>query len=151
MPTVGPLCPSCDHRACQITDLDGLARVLSPVAVLPVDPDVLYGKVSSIANLLPTRDHAPVVDRVYFSVSSDWMVSKGPCRGQIGDRGCVIAQVGEDGPLIAVQPGAGAILWLEAAQAERRAYRADRAKGRVLFGRAGRSSLYRPPHRDPRP
>jgi hypothetical protein len=75
-----------------------------------------------------------VVDRVFYSVSSDWMVSKCPCRCQVGDRGCIIAKVGEDSPLIAVQPGAGAILWLEAAQGERRTYRADPAKGRVRIG-----------------
>jgi len=65
---------------------------------------------------------------------SDWLVSKCPFRRQVGDRGCVIAKVGEDGPLIAVQPGAGAILWLEAAQGERRACRADPAEGGVRIG-----------------
>jgi hypothetical protein len=59
------------------------------------------------------------------------MVSKCPFRCQVGDRSCIIAKVGEDDPLIAVQLGAGAILRLEAAQGERRAYRADPAKGRL--------------------
>src|SRR5438067_13718255 len=62
------------------------------------------------------------------------MVSKCACRCQAGDRGGVIAKVSEDGLMIAVKHGAGAVLRLEAAQGERRAQRTDLAEGGVRIG-----------------
>src|SRR5919202_5428069 len=57
-----------------------------------VGPELLRGHIRLATHERDAFDHCPLL-----SGSSDWMVTKCPCRCQVGDCGCVIAKVGEDG------------------------------------------------------